>query len=427
MRTARSLCLSSIALSASLIGCMTPEDGFTDVPIEGREDLAQRIFHTRIVDGLSDELVIEAPDGLQSVLMEIRGKKGLYYLSKFQTPSGDLIEGGTYTTRFAREVPGLVDWLYPNSPNLAMEPGEYKILLRGEETNGDKLNEDIEVRFYAKKQTGIETCGIHLDYLIDKNSIDSTQFEIALDRATAWVNNLYAPMGVRVLDYTTTQIGLPDPNFNVDDTSTVMGQIDDVLRQARSVGTARQDSLHVVVVRTIGGSEPSGYSMGLPGPFDADRANAAVLVSTDAYTDSENLLDVEGMASTIAHEVGHYLGLYHTSESSGTQHDPIPDSPQCDGSVCSGEFEKNIMSSGGGASRVSVSEGQAFVIKQHPLCVPTQFEVVAPTCDLSCTAPQTCSIIAGDKQCRQACDPDAPECSSGTCKPDSMGTFVCAP
>ncbi len=35
------------------------------------------------------------------------------------------------------------------------------------------------------------------------------------------------------------------------------------------------------------------------------------------------------MGSTISHEVGHYLGLNHLSESKGTQHDPLPDTPQC--------------------------------------------------------------------------------------------------
>jgi len=131
---------------------------------------------------------VTAPEGLQSVLMEVRGNRGLYYLTKFQTPSGDLIEAGRYSTRFAREVPGLVDWLYPNTPTLSMEAGEYRLLLRGETTDGAKLNEDIEVRFYTKKQQDFDTCGVHLDFLVDNQAIDSADFEAALDRAVVWVN-----------------------------------------------------------------------------------------------------------------------------------------------------------------------------------------------------------------------------------------------
>jgi hypothetical protein len=408
-----------------LTGCLTPEDSLQSV--EGRDDLAIQIFQAEIRNGLSNEMVLNAPEGLQSVLMEVRGEKGLYYLTKFKTPAGDLIEGAQYTTRFAREVPGLVDWLYPNSPTLSMDAGEYKILLRGETTDGSPLSEDIEVRLYAKKQTELDTCGVHLDFLVDKNAIDAADFEVALDRAVEWVNNLYAPTGIRVIDYQITQVNLPNPNFDVEST-TVTNQVDDVLRQARASGNARTNSLHVMVVRTIGGSEPAGYAMGLPGPFDADRSNAAVLVSTDAYTDGQGFLDVEGMASTIAHEMGHYMGLYHTSESSGLQHDPLPDTPTCDQSgVCSSEFEQNIMSAGGGSSRIKVTDDQAFVIKQHPLCVPKQFDVVSPTCDLSCDAPSTCSVLDGTQACRQACDQADPlSCGeSGDCSPDDMGTFVC--
>ena len=43
-----------------------------------------------------------------------------------QTPSGrDVVESGGFVTRDAREVDGLVDWLYPNSPALALESGRH--------------------------------------------------------------------------------------------------------------------------------------------------------------------------------------------------------------------------------------------------------------------------------------------------------------
>ncbi len=407
----------------ALTGCLTPEDVASTVP--GREDLGVTVLNARIENGLSNEIEIDAPEGLQSVLFEVRGDKGLYYLAKFQTPnSGDLIEGARYVTRFAREVPGLVDWLYPNTPTLAIEPGKYKILLRGETPGGGRLDEDVEIRLYTKRKQAFTGCGIHLDFLIDKQAIDSADFEQALDQAVIWVNNLYAPLGIRVLDYSITQIVLPRTDFDPDVPASVTRDVDDVLAQARGTGSARNNSVHVIVVRTIGGSEPAGYAMGLPGPFDADRSNAAVLVSTDAYT-SNGFLNVEGMASTMAHEVGHYLGLYHTSESSGTQHDPLPDTDECTDASCSPAFDNNIMTAGGGEERMAVTPNQAFVMRQHPLCKPMDFDVPTQMCALACDAPATCSILGGISECRPACDPEAPVCATGTCKPDDMGTFVC--
>lgn len=39
-------------------------------------------------------------------------------------------------------------------------------------------------------------------------------------------------------------------------------------------------------------------------------------------------------AYIVAHEIGHYLGLYHTTEAEGTQFDPLDDTPQCPCQSC---------------------------------------------------------------------------------------------
>ena len=65
----------------------------------------------------------------------------------------------------------------------------------------------------------------------------------------------------------------------------------------------------------------------------------------------------ELLGLTLAHELGHYLGLYHTVEQDGTTFDPIEDTSE-DGS---GNFMYWAYT---GESAISV--GQKFVMLRHP-------------------------------------------------------------
>lgn len=285
-----------------------------------------------------------------------------------------------------------------------------------------------------------ETCGLHIDFLVDDAALSLASFDAAVDRIVQEIDLNYRQIGIKVADYQTYRVNMQSSEINLGDGSAT-SIVDDVLDKAIPLGAARQNAVHVMLVRRIGGSDnptfdPAGYSMGLPGPYAADRGTSAVLVSTELYADGTGLLDADGLASSLAHEIGHFLGLYHTSERNGANHDPIADTPECDSEFsCDEEFRRNIMTSSfwlqgaPPAGRNRFSEGQGEVMRGHPLCEPMSVDVVLPPvdeCDLDCDAPRTCAVIDQRKTCETACDPSAPTpCASGVCSSDELGTYVC--
>ena len=417
----------------------------SDAPVEEalRDDLTLTTYKTTIRNGLSDRVQIDIPFGVDSFLIEVKGKKGLYFLTEFVTPSGqDLIEGAKFVTRGAREVPGLVNWLYPNSPELRAEEGTYTITIRGRDAfTGNNLSaEEIDISIYTPEVKPQETCGIHLDFLVDDAAIDLASFEDAVASIVETVDRDFRQVGIKVADYQFYRVDMQSSDINLGDNSAI-SVVDDVLDKTIPNGAARDNAVHVMLVRRVGGSDnptfdPAGYSMGLPGPYAADRGTAAVLVSTELYADFDGFLDADGLASSLSHEIGHFLGLYHTSERNGVNHDPIGDTPECDSEfTCSDPFRKNIMTSSfwlqgaDPSTRNRFSEGQGRVMRGHPLCEPMNVQVLPPPideCTLECTAPNTCAVTNSRMSCETACDPNAATpCETGVCTSDELGTFVC--
>lgn len=73
-----------------------------------------------------------------------------------------------------------------------------------------------------------------------------------------------------------------------------------------------------------------GFAGGIPGPNGVPGTpSAGVIVAVDAHLGEFDEVSVLLMAETIVHELGHQLGLFHTSESDGSEHDPIADTPEC--------------------------------------------------------------------------------------------------
>jgi hypothetical protein len=103
----------------------------------------------------------------------------------------------------------------------------------------------------------------------------------------------------------------------------------------------------LLVGDTIGGStDYYGYAGGIPGSlFEGGRSGVELAWETCAGTDLEfSDDDIELMAETMAHEVGHFQGLLHPVESSYDAFDSLGDTPEChNASACESALGTNLM------------------------------------------------------------------------------------
>lgn len=114
----------------------------------------------------------------------------------------------------------------------------------------------------------------------------------------------------------------------------------------------------------------------IPGPpLHHGVVGSGVIVSMANYFGGPKSAAIPALGVTLAHEMGHQLGLYHSSESSGAAHDPIADTPECtvdsdqNGKVepweCQGSGADNLMFWAANTKGVLTPE-QLDVIHRNP-------------------------------------------------------------
>jgi hypothetical protein len=91
---------------------------------------------------------------------------------------------------------------------------------------------------------------------------------------------------------------------------------------------------------------PSGFSGTVQ---SGAAASAEGLRDTDACTSQVSLSCGPDLTAYIAaHEAGHFLGLYHTTEADGGSFDPIADTPTCGCASCAAPANQSFCGTGGG-------------------------------------------------------------------------------
>lgn len=167
----------------------------------------------------------------------------------------------------------------------------------------------------------------------------------------------------------------------VDTTDGPGSELSRLFELSGQVGTWGCDAdagLNIFLVDEIRGGR-DGYTIlgvagGIPGPAGVlGTPHSGVAVTLAGYKRS-----ADRVSRTLAHEAGHYLGLFHTTEAEGTLFDPLDDTPRCnrdrdaDGSglldytECLGAGAENLMFWASGRAAHTITPHQGFVVRGSP-------------------------------------------------------------
>lgn len=206
----------------------------------------------------------------------------------------------------------------------------------------------------------------------------------AFQELTREVAEVYRRAGVRLDTEDVGYYDVANPEFAFIDTT---DGFDSELRRLFAESAIADDDgrINVFFVRTISSGTPGfitlGVAGGIPGPPGVNGTRSSgVVVGLDSFGANSLPRRITEIAGVWAHEMGHFMGLFHTSEQTGRSFDPLPDTPECPESA-DGDGDGFVLARECGAERGAsnlmfweanplaqdISADQSEVLRRNPL------------------------------------------------------------
>ena len=293
-------------------------------------------------------LTFQVDDDVLSLAVTVYGvPNGWYGIDGWQNGDGTYLvtsdwasyvgnERGCFScVNFTNQAAGAATTIVPNRSLASIEPGLHRLSVVGW-VDGFSADE-VLVRVVAKTgkvmpETGRLDLNFYLTGAQGWNS-ESIQTDTYFAACIARVNELYGRIGIDVgsitfydIDASFAVISIEEGNLSLEElvSQSIQGQseginiflVDEILTGDPDYPSIPGVSASVPNPPYLPGTTASGVVVALRGPLSVSPVN--------------RFLDPPAIGQTIAHELGHALGLFHTSEYDLVSHDIYNDTPEND-------------------------------------------------------------------------------------------------
>ena len=258
-------------------------------------------------NGISFLLSIFLDNNNSVVFKSLTDPDGTDVLSSSSTPNLFFDASGSSGSNVIKY--GYANVLVPQSPSFSAKAGKWTFTAY----NNDR------VKLALRTGTATSDATIAVQPFITGTTWSAGDISEALNV----MSGIYLKNGLtltinRTITITETKYNAVSPTFTNTTTSSLVKE-------------GNSDSVNIFFIEDYSGSGSGmlGNAAGMPGSMGDVNSWNGVLASLTAHAKETGVLDSQLLGETAAHEMGHQLGLFHTTEKEGTVFDILSDTPEC--------------------------------------------------------------------------------------------------